>query len=166
MINVTRYPFLFWFLKEEPLATLSDEHTVKKEEKIYRIEKENKGVFLFCKYLPIFLLLSLILNFNDIPTNKQKLLEHLSALMICFYFLFAMKSKWLSHHVAKIAYFALLFIGVIIVNMFINSAFIFKYVAIYITAVYLFFDTRQSVYKIFDEQLFKGHLLIKKERIW
>lgn len=95
-IFITKYPYLFWGMKQERAYVDLEKCTLKsikelkegEERTIYKFRKFDKWKFLIVKYMPILVFFFIIFNRYDFLITGNKLLEYLVSLgftLVIFY---------------------------------------------------------------------------------
>ncbi|WP_235604559.1 hypothetical protein, partial [Campylobacter fetus] len=153
--EITKYPYLFWFLHRENVELNLNVKTVRKSDRIYQIKKINTKLFLFAKYLPIVLFFMYSFNIHDFDITKtNKAMELIIALLLSLVSFF---SNTTIKIITSIAFFATAY------YYFSSVPYIIKYFIAYL-AIYSFInDTHKTVYSVLKNNTVAAHFYVVKE---
>ena len=89
----TRFPYLFWFLREnenEVRIDFENNKLITSNDETFVLRPMSKLVYMCCKYLPVALIFAAIFNTNDLNFGlKIKILEYSVALILAVIVFFA-----------------------------------------------------------------------------
>jgi hypothetical protein len=141
MVYITRFPFFFWGIKNEPDAIV-DENYIVKGDKRYEIRKASVWIFLFAKYFLI--LAGLIFTFSrfDFVFSIEKLLQYTIALALVFLTLILPK-KFMG---ALVVIAAVLLVTAIVLGELYFISFIFKYYIVFFIFFMVLLDSKKTHY--------------------
>lgn len=156
---VTRLPYLFFLEKKIEAEINHQNKTINiKDKGIFSIKKYNKLYFLTLKYIPIFIIFSLIFNFNDFSMfNRDKAIQYLlAAFLFIIFFMFENEKQKIILFIAGIVS---IYVAYSLKNMLILS-YAIKYFLLFITIAVFFIDTKKTVFCIEKDNIIKAHLII------
>lgn len=89
----TRFPYLFWFLREnenEVRIDFENNKLITSNDETFVLRPMSKIIYMCCKYLPVALIFAAIFNTNDLNFGlKIKILEYSVALILAVIVFFA-----------------------------------------------------------------------------
>jgi len=158
MIQISRFPFLFWGMRKEPEAYFDGQHIIKGEN-TYDTKKASMIVYILFKYFLIFIGLFIIFTKHDFMPSVDKFIQYGVALVISFLVLVLPKKYiiWLIV-VLGIGIFVALFFG----ELYFIS-FIFKYAITFFILLSLLIDFKKEHYYILKNNKIVANAIIGGE---
>lgn len=158
MVQVTRFPFLFWGMRNEVDAYV-DGNFIKKGEKTYNIKKSSKMIYIFAKYFLVFIGLFFVFTKYDFMPSFDKFLQYAVALVVSFLVLTLPKKYiiWL---------IVCLVLGVF-VAIFASKVFFISFILKYFIAFFIFFglllDYKKDHYYILENDKIVANAIVGGE---
>jgi hypothetical protein len=146
MTQITRFPFIFWGLRDEPEAII-DEKYIMKGDKRYEVKKSSKWIFLLAKYLLVVIGLIFLFNRFDFMPSFEKFLQYMAAAVLIFLTLLLPK-KYITALVAALVVFVI--VTVVFGKLYFIS-YTFKYCLLFFVFFTALLDSRKTHYFVLNE---------------
>lgn len=141
MIQITRFPFLFWGMRNEPEAYFDGKY-IKKGEHVYEVKKAPILLYIFAKYIIIYIGLIIIFTKHDFAPSLDKFLQYAVALLISFLVL-VLPRKYIT---GLIIFLAILAIITIFTDKLFFISFVLKYFITFFVILSTLLDYKKDHY--------------------
>lgn len=158
MIQITRFPFLFWGMRNEPEVYFDGQH-IKKDENVYDVKKAPIWVFVFLRYFLILIGLIIIFTKHDFVPSIDKFIQYAVAIIVSFLVLVLPKKYiiWL---------IAALIVG-ILTTLFFNKiyfiSFVLKYSITFFIILSSLLDFKKEHYYVLKDNKIVANVIIGGE---
>lgn len=159
-MKISKLAYFFWFMKDIDLKITNNKVVISDVE--YEIKNRNKYIFLFLRYLPIFIFFAFTFNKYDFTFDNEKILQYAAAIVM-FLSIVIYKRVGLILTVVAIIVIASLTLANYFELENMAMPFIVKYL-IFIFTIYDFYRYKNyKLYEILQNNKIKTHLIILKE---
>lgn len=157
-MKITKFPYFFYF--NPNIDVPINNGSIKIKDKDYSLTQKNKYLYLLLRYVPIFLLFSMVFNSYDFSFDNTKILQYIATII---FFLLVVVFKRTGLLVSVIS---LLIIGILSIFDFINVADMsMQYISKYFIFIYTIYDLIKNfqitLYEVKEDEKIKAHLILK-----
>jgi hypothetical protein len=157
-MKITKFPYFFYFNSNIDVPIING--SIKIKDKDYSLTQKNKYLYLLLRYVPIFLLFSMVFNSYDFSFDNTKILQYIATII---FFLLVVVFKRTGLLVSVIS---LLIIGILSIFDFINVADMsMQYISKYFIFIYTIYDLIKNfqitLYEVKEDEKIKAHLILK-----
>ena len=155
----TRFPYLFWFLREnenEVRIDFENNKLITSNDETFVLRPMSKLVYMCCKYLPVALIFAAIFNTNDLNFGlKIKILEYSVALILAVIVFFANRVFIFLSFVAFLAsgYFYIA-----------SVPFVLKYFFLFVALFTVLFDKNKRIFSIKRNDKIVAQIILEQEK--
>jgi hypothetical protein len=146
MTQITRFPFVFWGMRDEPEAIIDGQYIIKGDKR-YEVKKSSRWIFLMAKYLLIAIGLIFVFSRFDFIPSVEKFLQYALALLLIFLVL-ALPKKYIAVLVGLLA--VLLIVAVVFGKLYFIS-YTFKYCLLFFVFFTALLDSKKTHYFVLNE---------------
>ena len=155
----TRFPYLFWFLREnenEVKIDFEENRLTNSSGETFVLRPMSKIIYMCCKYLPIAMLFAFLFNTNDLNfTLKIKILEYGVALVLAVIVFFA------NRIVIYLSFILFLASGYFYIA---SVPFILKYFFLFVVLFAAIFDKNKRIFSIQRNGKSVAQIILEQEK--
>lgn len=155
----TRFPYLFWFLREnenEVRIDFENNKLITSNDETFVLRPMSKIIYMCCKYLPVALIFAAIFNTNDLNFGlKIKILEYSVALILAVIVFFANRVFIYLSFVVFLAsgYFYIA-----------SVPFVLKYFFLFVALFTALFDKNKRIFSIKRNDKIVAQIILEQEK--
>lgn len=155
----TRFPYLFWFLREnenEVRIDFDSNKLINSNDETFVLRPMSKITYMCCKYLPIALIFTAIFNTNDLNFGlKIKILEYGIALILAVIVFFA------NRIFIYLSFILFLASGYFYIA---SVPFVLKYFFLFVALFTLLFDKNKRIFSIQRNGKTVAQIILEQEK--
>ncbi len=155
----TRFPYLFWFLREnenEVRIDFDSNKLINSNDETFVLRPMSKIIYMCCKYLPIVLIFTAIFNTNDLNFGlKIKILEYGIALILAVIVFFA------NRMFIYLSFILFLASGYFYIA---SVPFVLKYFFLFVALFTLLFDKNKRIFSIQRNGKTVAQIILEQEK--
>lgn len=155
----TRFPYLFWFLREnenEVRIDFENNKLITSNDETFVLRPMSKLVYMCCKYLPVALIFAAIFNTNDLNfALKIKILEYGIGLILAVIVFFA------NRILIYLSFVAFLASGYFYIS---SVPFALKYFFLFVALFTALFDKNKRIFSIKKNGKIVAQIILEQEK--